>query len=148
MKTILTVEVNYQPQYTDSEGLAGALDRLMETALSIPGILEEYGNPAIGEFFVVDSKSKSRMFPPRMVLNIHGGVLQDVYCDHPRAKIILVDWDTEAIDATEEDVVEIADSRGDGRLAAVTAYPVAPLADLAGTDTLAALQAAGIEGIP
>jgi hypothetical protein len=120
----------------------------METALSTPGIMEEYGNPAIGEFFVAESTSKDQNIPPRMVLNIHGGVLQEVYCDNPRAKVILVDWDTEGVGPTEEEVVEIADSRGNGRLATVTEYPVASLADLTGTDTLAALQAARIEGIP
>jgi hypothetical protein len=148
MKTILTVEVNYNPRYADPEGLAVALDRLMETALLIPAAMEEYGNPAIGDFFVTESTSKGQNIPPRMVLNVHGGVLQEVYCDNPRAKVILVDWDTDGVDPTAEKVVEIADSRGDCRLATVTEYPVASLTDLAGTNALAALQAAGIEGIP
>ena len=51
-KTTLTVEVEYNPRKTDPEGLACAMDRLLETALSIPGIMDEYGNPAIREFFV------------------------------------------------------------------------------------------------
>ena len=36
-KTTLTVEVEYNPRKTDPEGLACAMDRLLETALSIPG---------------------------------------------------------------------------------------------------------------
>jgi hypothetical protein len=68
--------------------------------------------------------------------------------EKPRAKVILVDWDTEGVDPTEEDVVEIADSQGNCRLATVTAYPVTAITDLAETNTLAALQAARIEGIP
>jgi len=32
--------------------LACAMDRLLETVLSTPGIMDEYGNPAIREFFV------------------------------------------------------------------------------------------------
>ena len=52
MKTTLTVEIDYDPAMTDGEGLACAMDRLLETALSTPGILEEYGNPKVGEFFV------------------------------------------------------------------------------------------------
>jgi hypothetical protein len=147
MKTILTVEVNYNPRYADPEGLAVALDRLMETALLIPAAMEEYGNPAIGDFFVTESTSKGQNIPPRMVLNVHGGVLQEVYCDNPRAKVILVDWDTDGVCPTEE-VVEIDDSRGDCRLATVAEYPFASLTDLAGTATLAALQAARIEVIP
>ena len=53
MKTTLTVEINYNPKKTDPEGLACAMDRLMETALSTPEILDEYGNPKVGEFFVL-----------------------------------------------------------------------------------------------
>jgi hypothetical protein len=52
MKTTLTVELEYDPAKTDPEGLACAMDRLLETALSTPDILEEYGNPKIREFFV------------------------------------------------------------------------------------------------
>ena len=51
-KTTLTVEVEYNPRKTDPEGFACAMDRLLETVLSTPGIMDEYGNPAIREFFV------------------------------------------------------------------------------------------------
>lgn len=53
MKTTLTVEIDYNPKKTDPEGLACAMDRLMETALSIPDVMDEYGNPKVGEFFVL-----------------------------------------------------------------------------------------------
>ena len=52
MKTTLTLDIEYDPDVTDPEGLATAMDRLMETARSIPKILDEYGNPKVGEFFV------------------------------------------------------------------------------------------------
>jgi hypothetical protein len=42
MKTTLTVEIEYDPKMTDPEGLACAMDRLLETALSTPGIFDEY----------------------------------------------------------------------------------------------------------
>ena len=48
----LTVKVTYDPKITDPESLASALDTLMETALSTPAILDEYGNPQVGEFLV------------------------------------------------------------------------------------------------
>jgi len=51
-KTTLTVDVEYDPDMTDPEGLATAMARLLETALALPGVLDEYGNPAVGEFFV------------------------------------------------------------------------------------------------
>jgi hypothetical protein len=50
-KVTMTVEVEFDPEVTDSESVACALDALMETALSTPGILDEYGNPQIGLFF-------------------------------------------------------------------------------------------------
>ena len=52
MKTTLTLDVEYDDQVTDPESIASAADRLMETALSTPGIMEEYGDPRFGEFFV------------------------------------------------------------------------------------------------
>ena len=52
MKTTLTVEIEYDPASTDPEGLACAMDRLLETALSTPDILDDYNNPTVGEFFV------------------------------------------------------------------------------------------------
>ncbi len=53
MKSTLTIDVEYDPHITDDESLASALDRLMETALSTPDILDEYGNPRVGQFFVL-----------------------------------------------------------------------------------------------
>ena len=61
MKTTLTIDVEYNPRHTDPEGLAVAMDRLLETALSTPGILDEYGNPEFGEFFVVSPALAARM---------------------------------------------------------------------------------------
>ena len=51
-KTTLTVDVEYDDQVTDPESIASAADLLLETALSTPGIMEEYANPRFGEFFV------------------------------------------------------------------------------------------------
>jgi hypothetical protein len=53
-KTTLTLDIDYDPDQTDPEELACAMDRLLETALSTPGILDDYGNPRIGEFFVLE----------------------------------------------------------------------------------------------
>ena len=102
MKTILTVEVRYHPRCTDPEGLAVAMDRLLETALSTPGIMEEYGNPTFDDFFVAEPTSKDNSAPPCVVLNISGGVLQEVFSDNSRAKIVKVDWDTEGCSPNEK----------------------------------------------
>ncbi len=58
-KAKFTVEVEYDPAKTDPESLASALDTLMETALSTPGIFDDYGNPTVGEFFTVEVKRKA-----------------------------------------------------------------------------------------
>ena len=59
MKTTLTVNIDYNPKKTDPEGLATAMDRLLETVLSTPGIMEEYGTPRIGKFFVAGATGQS-----------------------------------------------------------------------------------------
>lgn len=143
MKTTLTVELEYDPAKTDPEGLACAMDRLLKTALSTPNILEEYANPTVGEFFVA---SETTVPPkPKIVLNISGGVLQDVFGSDPTIAVALVDWDTEGSDPSENDIIEIPDGRGGTQLAAVAKYPVLPLTDLTGTEADAALKAAGLD---
>jgi len=141
--TTLTVEIEYNPRKTDPEGLACAMDRLLETALSTPGILDDYGNPTIREFFV--AKETAAPPAPKVVLNISGGVLQDVFGLDPAITVVLVDWDTEGCSPSDNGIVEIADGRGSTQLANVAEYPVSPLEELAGTDTEAALKAAGLE---
>jgi len=141
MKTTLTIEIDYDPAMTDPEGLASAMDRLLETALSTPGIFDEYGNPKVGEFFVAQETLPPA---PKVVLNISGGVLQDVFSSDPGVSVVVCDWDTEGCTSSEEGIVEIPADRGTQR-ADVAEYPVTPLSDLEGTETEAALKAAGLE---
>lgn len=53
----LHVEVEFDPAITDADSLATAMDRLMETALSTPDIMSDYGNPAVKEFYAVGKQS-------------------------------------------------------------------------------------------
>jgi uncharacterized Zn finger protein (UPF0148 family) len=46
---ILKLPVTYSPDRTDAESVACAIDYLLVTALSTPGILDEYGNPEVDE---------------------------------------------------------------------------------------------------
>ena len=142
-KTTLTVELEYDPARTDPEGLASAMNRLLETVLSTPGIMEEYGDPKVGEFFV----AAKTIAPPRpnVVLNIYGGVLQDVFSSDPAAVVTLVDWDADGCSPSDTGIVELPDVRGGTHLAIVTEPPVWPLKQLAGTETEAALKAAGLD---
>jgi hypothetical protein len=59
-KTKLWLEVEYNPKYTDPESLATALDRLLETILCTPGIMEEYGDPRFGPSWVTNVALSSR----------------------------------------------------------------------------------------
>ena len=142
MKTTLTVEIEYKPTMTDPEGLACAMDRLLETALSTPDIMEEYGDPTVGEFFV--AKEATAIPTPKVVLNLSGGVLQDVFGSHPAITVVLVDWDVEGCSPSDHNIVEVPDGPGRTRLAAVAEYPVWPLEQLAGTEAEAAMKAAGL----
>ena len=142
MKTTLTVEIEYDPQKTDPEGLACAMDRLLETALSIPEVMDEYGNPKIGEFFVAKQKAASA---PKIVLTMDGGLVQEVFASDPAITVALVDWDTEGCDPSDNGIVEIPDERGSTQLAHVAECSVEPLAQLAGTETELALKAAGLD---
>lgn len=44
------IKVDYDDRSTDPDALGEALDRLMETVLSTPGILDDYGQVEVGKF--------------------------------------------------------------------------------------------------
>ena len=46
----LQVKVTYNPKLTNPDALASALDILLATAMSTPGILDECGDPSVGGF--------------------------------------------------------------------------------------------------
>ena len=72
-RTTLIVDVCYDGRRTDPEALASAMDRLMETALSTPGIMDEHANPRVGEFFVANPVVTDLQ---RYTLQIDGGLLR------------------------------------------------------------------------
>jgi len=49
---LLQIPVEYDPAVTDADGIANASDILLETALSRPGVLDEYGNPRFGSLLI------------------------------------------------------------------------------------------------
>lgn len=53
----LRFSVHYDGSKTDAESLASAFDTIMLTALSTPGLLDEYGGVEVGEFFVLDDET-------------------------------------------------------------------------------------------
>jgi len=59
MKTaIVSFEVEYDEDQTDSDAVTCALEVVMETGLSTPGILEEYGPVKVGSFTVRDEDTE------------------------------------------------------------------------------------------
>ena len=62
MKTAkLLLSVEYDETKTDAEAVATALDRLLETAMSTPDILSEYGPVDVGEFLIDDPDSQTML---------------------------------------------------------------------------------------
>jgi hypothetical protein len=59
MKTaIISFEVEYDENQTDSDAVTCALEVVMETGLSTPGILAEYGDVLVGPFGVRDEETE------------------------------------------------------------------------------------------
>ncbi len=75
----LTVDVDYNPAMTDPESLASAMDTLLETALSTPGILDDYGDPVVGEFVA------TREYVAHVISEVHnrGPAIDTFHSDAP-----------------------------------------------------------------
>jgi len=81
--------------------------------------------------------------PTQIVLNVHGGIVQDVFCSDLKARVVIVDWDVE--DPGGDGVLEVVDARGQRDLVFVQQRQADHLDDLLGTDVACALLAAGID---
>ena len=83
--------------------------------------------------------------PAQIVPNVHGGIVQDVFCSDLKARVVVVvvDWDVE--EPGGDGVLEVVDARGQRDLACVQQLQAAALDDLLGTDVARALLAAGID---
>lgn len=54
----------------------------------------------------------------RLIVEVRGGVVQEVYSDDPAVKVFLVDWDTEGSDPDDEDIVAV-----EGDLVRIVNFP-------------------------
>ncbi|MCE9553858.1 MAG: hypothetical protein K8T91_10860 [Planctomycetes bacterium] len=84
------------------------------------------------------------MQPTRIILNVHGCTVQDVFCSDPNAHVQIVDWDVSESDADAPGLVEVNVEQGRKQRAFVGGLVPNPLAHLAGTDVEKALQAAEV----
>jgi hypothetical protein len=80
----------------------------------------------------------------QIVINVSGGLVQDVFCSDPHVSLAVVDWDTEGCYPAEPGVVEVPLEH---RLTSawVGECEAVPLTKLIDTDVERALQVAGIE---
>jgi hypothetical protein len=148
-KTTLTVEIEYDPDLTHPDGLASAMDRLLETALSTPGIMEEYGDPRFGEFFVAPANGGRHTPGTTVVVEIAGGVLQEAYSSDQAVQLLLADYDTEGCTPDDDaGIVEITGEDSRSQLVRAVQFPTVSIDQLAGTDTGQALELAGVAPRP
>lgn len=79
------------------------------------------------------------MTRPQIVLNVHGGVVQDVFSSIPDLHVVVVDWDAAGLDVPS--VVELL---LDGRRCSASVVEISPslLEDLIGSDVEQAIDAA------
>lgn len=85
---------------------------------------------------------------PQIIINVFGGVVQEVYCSDPRVQVTIVDWDSDWSSTYAPGLVEITIDVNRPQYAFVGVSPARPLSDLAGTDVEAALEAAEANPCP
>ena len=83
---------------------------------------------------------------PQLVINLSGGLVRDVYCSVPGIQVLVVDWDIAMAFPGEPGIVNVPVGT-DCELACVSQMAVEPLAQLAGTDVEAAIDAAYEQGV-
>ena len=81
--------------------------------------------------------------PIEIIVNVHGGVVQDVFCSDAEAQVTIVDWDTEGASPDDRGIVSFKTAEGKELLTHVDRSKPSPLSKLAGTDVESALRAAG-----
>ena len=79
------------------------------------------------------------MSQPEIVINLQGGVVQEVFCSGPLVELTVVDWDAEPGDEGVTEVVHHGET-----LRANVVHPIIlPLHRLAGSEIEAVIEAAG-----
>jgi len=78
----------------------------------------------------------------QLVINVYGGLVQEVFCSDPEIAVLLVDWDVEPADAEHPSVVQVPSDSRRSQLAYVAPLAVQALDALHGTQVAAAIDAA------
>jgi len=69
----------------------------------------------------------------QLVINMNGGLVQDVFCSVPDVQVLVVDWDAESSLPGDPGIVDVPLPDSPCR-ACVSDFPVAPLSEVSGTD--------------
>ena len=117
-ETTFLIDVRYDPDVTHPDGLATALDRLLETALSTPGILDDHGNPRVGEFLAIASLIRRNQHPEYCklyALHLDGESLrkQRILLSELQKRVIGNPPDVETLDGLINLLDELADQAHD-----------------------------------
>ena len=76
------------------------------------------------------------------MINVYGGLVQEVFCSDPEIEVLLVDWDVEPADAAHPSVVRVPADGRRSQLSYVAPLAVQALDALQGTQVAAAIDAA------
>ncbi len=82
------------------------------------------------------------MAKSQLVINVYGGLVQEVFCSDPELEVLLVDWDVEPADAEHPSIVHVPADGRRSQPAYVASLSVQPLDALLGTQVAAAIDAA------
>ena len=52
------------------------------------------------------------MSRPQIVIEVHNGLIQEVFCSNHNARVIIVDWDTEGSQPADHGIVEVRHEMG------------------------------------
>ena len=100
----LRIDVVYDETKTDLDAIACAADTLLETALSTPGILDEYANPTFEPFYVQYHDEKRGPVKDRSVC---GWSADDVRAQAEQMEVELTD---EQVDDVLDDLESMEES--------------------------------------
>ena len=86
------------------------------------------------------------MTRPRVIVSVHGGLVQDVFCSVPGVRVLIVDWDVDGSFPGEPGIVDVPLVTGRCQ-ACVTDTAAESLDGLSGTDVEAAINASYQQGV-
>jgi hypothetical protein len=62
---------------------------------------------------------------PRVIVEVRGGVVQEIYADDPSIEVVLLDWDTEGCDPAHDGLAKVDDD-----LVRAVIFPASPTTEM------------------